>query len=88
MSRNRDTNDDRSAEEYRHLANLAERLERERPVPSAAFRAELRRRLTAPSRLPIHSRHHRALAAAYITLGLLLLAVAAVGLVGTGPFAA
>lgn len=65
-------------------------LRDERPFPSSAFRGELGRRLKsgpehhAPRRLPRPS--VRALAAAYLGGGLVLLALAAVGLTGAGPF--
>jgi hypothetical protein len=78
--------------ERARLSAVADRLVRERPVPGAAFRGALRGRLS-------HSRgalawekwtsgtRWRPLAATYSCLGVLLLAVAAVGLAGAGPFA-
>jgi hypothetical protein len=66
---------------------LEHRIERLRPVPRAAFRGELRRRLldrsadAPPARL-------RTLVTAYVGSGALLLAVVALGLVGAGPLAA
>lgn len=68
---------------------LATRLESERPVPHPAFRGELRRHLlaladrrrSAPARL-------RLAITAYAGSGAALLAVAAAGLAGIGPFAA
>jgi hypothetical protein len=73
----------------RDLRPLVERLEAERPVPDAAFRGELRRRLLgravgpgpAPARL-------RLLVTAYAGAGSLLLVLAAVGVAGVGPLAA
>lgn len=65
------------------LVALALRLEATRPSPSTAFREELRQRLL-PRRLPPASR----LAAAYAVAGSLLLALAAAGLAGIGPFGA
>lgn len=70
------------------IERLAHRLEAERPVPSAAFRGELRRLLlgraerqaSAPVRI-------RRLIFAYASSGTALLAVAAIGLAGVGPFA-
>jgi hypothetical protein len=62
------------------------KLEAERPLPRAAFRAELRRRLTLPGRqrsLPPH--RLRLWIGAYLTSGFALLLVAAVGLTGAGP---
>ena len=69
------------------LSALAERLEHERPVPSSGFRAGLLDSLLAPETA---SRPRRlwALVVAYGTAGFLLMAVAAVGLAGVGPFAA
>jgi hypothetical protein len=71
------------------LDEIAARLETERPVPSAAFRGELRRRLlaTQPRRLA-ERRRALALITSYATAGLLLLATAALGVLGVGPFAA
>lgn len=71
------------------LNETAERLEDERPVPSAGFRGELRRRLVAgvhrhrerPARL-------RLMINAYAGSGTALLAFAAAGLAGIGPFGA
>lgn len=79
---------DMSPEESEAVARLAERLERQRPVPRAAFRGELRRRLFGtpgerqwrPANLRLHL-------AAYSGSGILLLLVAALGLAGAGPFA-
>lgn len=71
------------------LDDVAARLEAERPVPRAAFRGDLRRRLmargrerqSAPARL-------RLAITAYAGSGTALLAVAAAGLAGIGPFGA
>jgi hypothetical protein len=69
------------------LGAIAERLEHERPAPSPAFRAGLLNSLTtAETAQP--TRRLWALAGAYGTAGLALLAIAAVGLAGAGPFAA
>jgi hypothetical protein len=78
-----------STKEREALALLGDRLERERPVPNAGFRGELRRLLLAP---PHRSRslagHYRLWAASYVGAGAICLAVAAIGLAGGGPFAA
>lgn len=58
-----------------------------RPVPRAAFRGELRRRLTATRRPPAPKRLGL-LIAGYAGSGSLLLAIAAIGLAGAGPLAA
>jgi hypothetical protein len=70
------------------LVSLAERLERERPVPAAAFRGELRWRLlfsadarTRPARL-------RLLIAGYAAAGSLLLLAGAASVAGAGPLGA
>jgi hypothetical protein len=65
---------------------MAERLERERPLPSAGFRGELRRHLLLPG--GTSPRRIRTLIAAYAGSGLAMLALAAVGLAGAGPLAA
>jgi hypothetical protein len=70
------------------LVALVDRLERERPVPSAGFRASLRRRLLeAGGGATSRPQRVRLLVAAYAGSGSLLLAVAAVGLAGAGPLA-
>jgi hypothetical protein len=64
-----------------------------RPAPDPDFRHELRAELLGeePRRTPAPSLPHRntfrALAAAYALSGAVLLAIAAAGLAGTGPFA-
>jgi hypothetical protein len=72
------------------LVSLAERLERERPVPAAAFRGELRWRLlfsadarTRPARLRL-----RLLIAGYAAAGSLLLLAGAASVAGAGPLGA
>jgi hypothetical protein len=70
------------------LLATAERLEHERPVPSAGFRAMLRRRLLDASGAG-HARpgRLRTLVAVYAGSGSSLLAIAAIGLAGVGPLA-
>lgn len=71
------------------LIELAERLDRERPVPSAGFRGALRRELLAgavswqsrPARL-------RLLITGYAGAGFALLAVGAASVAGVGPLGA
>ena len=67
------------------LITLAERLERERPVPAAGFRGDLRRRLLAGG--PSRSRPARlwVLIAGYASTGSLLLLVGAASVAGIGP---
>jgi hypothetical protein len=75
------------------LVVLALRLEAERPPPGASFRGDLRRKLTGTTkesrRLAVATspRTTRVLVASYISSGLLLLVIAAVGLMEIGPFA-
>jgi hypothetical protein len=66
------------------LVGIAERLWRERPLPRASFRGNLERDLLGQPRPP---RLLRLLITAYAASGACLLAVAAVGVVGAGPFA-
>jgi hypothetical protein len=66
------------------IDRVGERLEKERPVPRAAFRAELQSSLVA-SRTPWRPRRLGRAIAAYAGSGFLLLAVAALGLTGAGP---
>jgi hypothetical protein len=69
------------------LQDIAARLEAERAVPHPAFRGDLKRRL-----LP-HGEPHVAppgllrLITAYAGTGSVLIAIAALGLAGLGPFA-
>jgi hypothetical protein len=69
------------------LADLSERLRDQRPVPAAAFRGALRRRLLAlrpprprPDRLGV-------LIARYATAGAVLLLAGALSAAGLGPLA-
>ncbi len=76
------------AERERMIA-LARRLDEERPLPAPGFRGELRRRLAgAEAAGAVAPRRVRSLALSYALSGLLLLAVAAAGVAGGGPFAA
>lgn len=76
-------------EEHEALLLLVARLEHERPVPSAGFRGVLRRRLTAaPSRASSPGRRFHLWVVSYMSAGAACMAVAAIGLLGTGPFAA
>jgi hypothetical protein len=81
-----------SAEERDRLAAVSQRLERDRPLPRAAFRGDLRRRLLSGRRggseAAVAPGRWRILVATYSGLGALLLAVAAIGLAGAGPFSA
>ncbi len=72
------------------LVAMAMRLQAQRPNPAPSFRGDLRRRLLGKRSGRRHvatPRGARALAFSYAASGLALLAVAAIGLAGTGPFA-
>ena len=66
------------------LLALGERLERDRPVPSAAFRGDLRR-IVAGHRPPLPWLRVRI--AACVVSGAALLLVATLGVTGSGPLA-
>ncbi len=85
----RDSQYDRGPGMSDDLVLLAERLQERRPVPSSAFRGELRRRLLALRRHR-HPRPERlrALIGAYASSGVLLLLVGALSTAGVGPLAA
>ena len=70
------------------LVRLAERLERERPVPSASFRGELRRVLLGGEARRARPRRLRALITGYATAGSALLVVGALSAAGAGPLGA
>jgi hypothetical protein len=79
------------SDERTPLNAIGQRLQDERPVPRAAFRGDLRRTLIAggPARQgALTMSRWRVRVATYSGLGTLLLAVAAAGLVGVGPFSA
>jgi hypothetical protein len=78
---------DLEADAPEELIALAERLERERPVPSASFRGDLRRRVLAGSGPP-RPKRLRALIAGFACSGALLLLAGALSAAGAGPLAA
>lgn len=88
----RDLPDDLTHAESEELAALAMRLQALRPRPALSFRDELRHKLLGGRRSKRGGGRTpgavRALAAAYALAGTLLLATAAAGLAGAGPFAA
>jgi hypothetical protein len=91
MSNQDDFGSEVSPSERARLAAVADRLERDRPVPRAAFRGDLRRLLVKGgdrARRAARANRWRVLVATYSGLGALLLAVAAIGLAGAGPFGA
>jgi hypothetical protein len=74
------------ADERAALASIAERIERDRPVPAASFRGDLRRRLKgSASAMPALRR--RRLALCCLIGGAGMLGLAAIGLTGLGPLA-
>jgi hypothetical protein len=88
-----DLSPDLATDEREQLAAVGERLEAARPTPSPGFRGELRRAVTnrgiravkAP-RMTVEA--YRRIVLACFAGGFLLLAVAAGGLAGAGPFSA
>ena len=70
------------------LLTTAEALRRDRPLPSAAFRGDLRRWLLRDRYAVERPRWLWRAVAASASLGSVLLAIAAVGVAGGGPFAA
>ena len=88
----RDLPDDLTHAESDELAALAMRLQALRPRPALSFRDELRHKLLGGRRSKRGGGGRtpgavRAFAAAYALAGTLLLAIAAAGLAGAGPFA-
>jgi hypothetical protein len=88
MSAPRDLSDDLEAGAPDDLIRLAERLDRERPVPSAAFRGSLRRRLLAGGAAHARPARLRLLITGYAGAGCALLIVGAVSAAGLGPLGA
>jgi len=86
----RDLPPDLDRSETEPLVALGLRLQAQALVPAPTFRGALRRKLLGAERqrvAAISPSVARILAASYVTSGLLLLAIAAAGLVGSGPFA-
>ncbi len=86
----RDLPPDLEHSESEQLVAIGMLLRDQLPAPAPSFRGDLRRKLVdAESRRDklIAPRLARVLASCYVGSGLLLLAVAAVGLAGAGPFA-
>ena len=63
------------------------RLQALRPAPAPGFRGELRRKLLGARRRGGRRTQRSVRALAYAAAGALLLAIAALGLAGAGPFA-
>jgi hypothetical protein len=70
------------------LDEVVARLGAERATPGAAFRGELKRHLLADDQPHAAPADLRRVIAAYAGGGAALIAIAAVGLIGVGPFAA
>lgn len=83
-----DPGPDAAPGEAEALMALADRLERERPIPSSGYRGELRRNLLAQvASRPFRPQRLGALISAYAGSGVVLLAVAVLGVAGVGPLA-
>ena len=70
------------------LEELDARLRTARPVPRASFRGDLRRTLATEAEGRTTARRMRFLVTAYAGTGTALLAIAAIGVAGVGPFGA
>lgn len=81
----RDIRSDLEPDTPEELIALAERLEQERPVPTAAFRGDLRRRLLAGDLARSRPARLRLLIAGYATSGAALLLIGAASAAGFGP---
>jgi len=88
MSLDRDIRADLEPGVPEELIRLAERLEHERPVPSAAFRGTLRRRLQAGHAQHSRPARLRLLITGYAGAGAALLAIGAASAAGIGPLGA
>ncbi len=84
----RDIRSDLEADAPEDLVRLAERLQRERPIPAAQFRGELRRRLLAGERRHQRPARLAVLIRAYAVSGAVLLLIGALSAAGAGPLAA
>ncbi|MEA2156461.1 MAG: hypothetical protein QOE11_2601 [Solirubrobacteraceae bacterium] len=87
MTSRRDIRDDLEPGAPEDLIRLAERLEHERPVPTAAFRGDLRRSLLARGAAYSRPARLRLLVAGYAGAGSALLLVGAASAAGLGPLA-
>jgi hypothetical protein len=88
MNPDRDIRDDLEPGAPEELIRLAERLEHERPVPTAAFRGDLRRHLLAGGLTRSRPARLRLLIAGYASAGLALLLIGAASVGGVGPLGA
>ncbi|MDX6689260.1 MAG: hypothetical protein QOG15_717 [Solirubrobacteraceae bacterium] len=88
MSPHRDIRLDLEPDPPEELIHLAERLEYERPVPTAAFRGALRRRLLTGGAQHSRPARLRLLITGYASAGTALLLIGAVSVAGVGPLGA
>jgi len=88
VSERQDIRIDLEAGAPNELVSLAERLERERPLPTPAFRGELRRRLLFDPSARARPARLRLLIAGYAGAGSLLLLAGAASVAGAGPLGA
>lgn len=88
MSPERDIRSDLQPDVPDDLVLLAARLDRQRPVPSAAFRGDLRRRLIATGATHRRPARLRMLIGGYASTGSFLLLVGAASVAGLGPLGA
>ncbi len=87
MSGARHIRDDLEPGAPEELVRLADRLERARPVPAAAFRGDLRRRLLAGAVPRTRPARLRVLIGSYAGAGSLLMLIAGASAAGLGPLA-
>jgi hypothetical protein len=85
MTEHRDIRRDLEPDTPEELIRLAERLEQERPVPTAGFRGDLRRRLLSGELTRSRPARLRLLIAGYAGAGSALLLIGAASAAGIGP---
>ncbi len=74
--------------EMAEIDALGDHLEADKPIPRAGFRAQLRARLIElRDSAPIRPARFKVMVGAYGAAGILMLAVAALGIAGSGPLA-
>lgn len=83
-----DLSSDLEPSDAHDLLATGDTLRRERPVPAAAYRGDLRRRLLVDRRLAGRPQRLWLAIAGSMAAGSGFLAIAAIGLAGSGPFAA
>lgn len=88
MTRPRDVRHDLEAGISDDLIRLAERLQRERPIPAPGFRGDLRRRLLSGHSPHSRPQRLRLMIAGYASAGSALLLIGAASVAGFGPLGA